>query len=533
MNLRLTSTQVDFKQLVLLLLFLGISNFTVFSQAPTPGSTPSTQKQYSYKVNLKDCKKDRLLVELEVPLLPDKELWFRFPKTVPGIYAELNFGKAVDSLWALDEKGKKVNVIRSDSNSWKMSNAIPVKRILYRVNDNWDDFTSYNRGIYKSPGSTFNASDNFLINNNSIFGYFEGYDKIPIIVSYEKLPIHYAATSLTKKEETSSRVIFRATDYHQLVDSPILFSKPDTTTIWLGSTKIMIACYSTTGEKISKNIATHITPTLAYQKAYLGGALPVKDYTFILYHQGTKDSSSLMSDGLEHGQSTVILFNMVLVKEALNRIVNSMASHEFFHTVIPLALHSEEIENYSFNDVKLSKHLWLYEGMTEYFTIHAPVIQKAEGLLEFTQKLDGKINGMKSFIDTIALTDLSLSSFTRQDQYLNIYEKGALACLCMDIRLRELSAGKYGVQNLVQDLMGVYGKNKPFKDNELFDKIVQLSGQKEIRDFIQRYLEGKESLPLKEYFEKVGFKFGENGRIEPVEKPTPEQLTLRNAWVGV
>jgi predicted metalloprotease with PDZ domain len=41
-------------------------------------------------------------------------------------------------------------------------------------------------------------------------------------------------------------------------------------------------------------------------------------------------------------------------------------THEFFHIVTPLSIHSKEIQDFDYND-KMSEHLWMYEGVTEYF----------------------------------------------------------------------------------------------------------------------------------------------------------------------
>jgi predicted metalloprotease with PDZ domain len=43
-----------------------------------------------------------------------------------------------------------------------------------------------------------------------------------------------------------------------------------------------------------------------------------------------------------------------------------VVSHEFFHIVTPLSIHSKEIHILIIM-TKMSEHLWMYEGVTEYF----------------------------------------------------------------------------------------------------------------------------------------------------------------------
>ncbi|MBK7936893.1 MAG: hypothetical protein IPJ82_07265 [Lewinellaceae bacterium] len=84
----------------------------------------------------------------------------------------------------------------------------------------------------------------------------------------------------------------------------------------------------------------------------------------------------------------------------------------------------------------------------------------------------------------------------------------------------------------MRDLSKRYGKDKPFKDNELFDTIAAMT-YPEIRVFFQNYVEGAEPLPLKNYLEKAGITFDEKKRtLRPAQDATPGQLQLRKWWAG-
>ncbi|HEU5291191.1 MAG TPA: peptidase M61, partial [Cyclobacteriaceae bacterium] len=191
----------------------------------------------------------------------------------------------------------------------------------------------------------------------------------------------------------------------------------------------------------------------------------------------------------------------------MNQQLRDFAAHEFFHIVTPLTIHSEEIHNFDFNDPKMSKHLWLYEGMTEYF---AGNVQVKYGLItpeEYLDVLRQKMLIADRFIDDVPFTDISKYTLDKyKDQYYNVYQKGALIGMCLDIKLRKLSGGKYGTQNLVGDLGKKFGKTKAFQDDQLFDEITKLT-YPEIGEFLKRYVGGPESLPLKETFELVGVTF--------------------------
>ena len=47
--------------------------------------------------------------------------------------------------------------------------------------------------------------------------------------------------------------------------------------------------------------------------------------------------------------------------------------------------------------------------------------------------------------------------------YNNVYQKGALIGMCMDILLREESNGQRSMLSLMKELSNKYGQNRPFK----------------------------------------------------------------------
>jgi predicted metalloprotease with PDZ domain len=90
-----------------------------------------------------------------------------------------------------------------------------------------------------------------------------------------------------------------------------------------------------------------------------------------------------------------------------------------------------------------------------------------------------------------------------KEQYLNVYQKGALIAMCMDIIIRENSNGKKGILNLMQELSKEYGTTKAFKDEELFGKITALT-YPEVGEFLNKHVAGETPIPYEQYFAKMG-----------------------------
>lgn len=482
-------------------------------------------------IDLRDQENDRLKVELVVPLFDDAPLYFALPRIVPGIYGNMDHGRLAGTVEAFDGDGNPLPVERVEVGRWRIPEQQGLKRITYTVDDGWEEFDiRFTMGNYRSSEGTVKPSA-AVINHNMVLGYFEGHEELPYTLHLKKPATHYAATSLPRSAETRETITFQAKSYRHLVDNPMMIAPPDTAHIRLPDINVLVACHSTTGKAIAHDIAKHIRPLLADQRAYLGDTLPVKEYTFLIYHNPSDREGSSMGDGLEHSASTLILLCMPLDAEAIARNVYGIASHEFFHTLLPLSVHSEEIEHYDFRSPRLSRHLWLYEGMTEYFAMHMPIKQGRQTVEEFLEAINGKLELMRKFPDDIALTTLSQQAMERQDQYYNFYVKGTLFCMGLDLALRERSKGAYGVQQLVRDLQRAYGPGKPFKDDELFGTIERLTGP-EIGALLRQHLDAPSALPVSEWFAKAGITIGADGKAFVAPKPTKEQRRLRTWWIG-
>ncbi|MBK7987987.1 MAG: hypothetical protein IPK11_13985 [Ignavibacteria bacterium] len=90
---------------------------------------------------------------------------------------------------------------------------------------------------------------------------------------------------------------------------------------------------------------------------------------FLLFVLGASPQNS--GDGnygaLEHSYSSLYYLPESDNYTNIENMISHTASHEFLHIKIPLHLHSKEIDDFNFLNPKMSKHLWLYEGVTEYF----------------------------------------------------------------------------------------------------------------------------------------------------------------------
>ncbi|QNK63636.1 peptidase M61 [Pedobacter sp. PAMC26386] len=487
----------------------------------------SQTNSYQYKIDLLNEKNNKICVSFVPPKNNLQKGKFVMPKLIPGYYDALNFGQYISEFQAFNKRGKNIAAKRLDTNTWVISDLKNIAKIAYVVSGGWNQLTQNPPGG-KSTSSMYKKDSVFVINYNSLVGYFEeiknrGYD-----VTITKNKKFYPSSALDYICKNDTTDILSVKNYRQLVDAPVLFCVPDTTWIKVGDTKVLVSFYSKEHRAYSKTLATKIETILSNQQTYLGGKLPVNKYAFLIYQE--KIPKGMTGDGLEHNNSTLCLYGSKTL-DRLPEALMGVASHEFFHILTPLNVHSEEVQNFNFLNPRLSRHLWLYEGMTEYATIHMPIKQHMINIQEFAKNIEGKIKAMEKFNNSLSMTEMSTNAINMQDQYMNFYQKGALLCLCLDIRLRELSNGKFGAQDLMQKLVKKYGPERAFKDEDLFNVITALTFP-EIRKFFRDYVEAGRPVPLKESLLKAGLDYDESAKtVVEINNPSIGQLALRKAWI--
>ncbi|MBP9068481.1 MAG: peptidase M61 [Bacteroidia bacterium] len=464
------------------------------------------QNDYLYKIDLNKVVDDKLLVELTPPKTDKEEVRFCFPAMVPGTYEVYNFGRFISDLKVTGKNGVKIKIEKKSDNIYVFSPAKEIETITYMVEDTWD--TKIKEKVVFEPGGTnIEEGKNFSINTHGFFGFYEGMMDRNFVLEFAKPLGFYPATGLSNVTVGKEKDVISVMDYHDLVDSPIMYCIPDTTIITVANTKVLVALYSPNKKVSSAYIAKTIQEMLYAQRDYLGGELPVDKYAFLIYFID-RPTLSGAHGALEHSYSSFYVMPE-MDSIYLDQQIRDVAAHEFFHIVTPLNIHANEIGNFDYINPKMSEHLWLYEGMTEYAAHHAQVKAGLIDVDEFLKTMMGKYeNSTNDFNDTMSFTFMSKNVLNEKihPQYNNVYEKGALIGMCLDIYLRHYSDGKYGTQNLMKDLAKKYGKKKSFNDEDLFAEIEKLT-YPEIGTFLKKHVSGKEPLPIKDVFDKVGLEF--------------------------
>jgi len=476
---------------------------------------------------------DRVKVTVDATLTNLSETFdgkyrFNFPATIPGTYATLDYGRFIHDFKAFNGDGKPLRVSKK-KNTYTIKGK-PAK-IEYWAEDSFDAKIRKNK-VFEPAGTNNQARRNFLLNAAGYFGFFQGLEDLPVSLEVNKSPSLYGLSAMESYSYGNTQN-FYARDYHHFLDCPVMVSKPDTTSFMLGGAKVTIGVFTENGRELSRDIYEQVETSMKAIEAFLQGDLPVDNYAFIFYIKDHTEFESLFNGSeikigtifkalrklagkgfgaLEHGNSSVYY----LPDFGGTTVLDGMADvciHEFFHILTPLGLHSEEIGNFNYIEPKMSKHLWLYEGITEYFAgisqVKGGVITKDEYL---TKVLKGKIRSAARYpTKKMSFTEMSENVLDKpyKKQYGQVYQRGALMGALLDIRIMELTQGEKDLHDIILDLLDKYGPNESFNDDEIIEEFVSLV-HPDLQQFFDSYVTGREELPIKSYLAKVGVEYDRN-----------------------
>ncbi|OZV68648.1 M61 family metallopeptidase [Winogradskyella aurantia] len=462
---------------------------------------------------------DKVPVTINPGRFTTETVTYRLPRVVQGTYSVSDFGKYIDDFKAFDYDGNELSVTKIDTNSWTITNATQLDKLQYYVNDTFDIETGGGIGGEQpfSPAGTNIEPENYVLNLHGFVGYFDSLKNnqytldITAPATFKRTSALASTGMKSGPDGTTITSSYFAPRYFDITDNPMMYGNLDVEEFMVGDIKIVLSLYSPNKVHTAASLKETAFEMMKAQKAYLGDINSTARYDIFLYLSEGKENSPKGFGALEHHTSTVAVFPESTPLEGLKSSFIDVVAHEFFHIVTPLSVHSEDIHYFDYNQPTFSKHLWMYEGVTEYFAQH---FQVYEGLIDndkFYKTITQKIGTSKMLDDTMSFTVMSENVLKEPyaSSYYNVYMKGALIGMCIDILMRKESNGQRSMLSLMKELSTKYGKNKPFEDDKLIAEITRMT-YPSVGDFLKTHVEGDVPINYNEFFEMVGLKMGES-----------------------
>ena len=315
---------------------------------------------------------------------------------------------------------------------------------------------------------------------------------------------------------------YRATDYDELVDSPVEMGA-----FWSGSFK---ACgvphrFVVAGAAPSFDGAQLLVDAQKICEAqirfwHVAKKPPFKHYLFML--NAVDDGYG----GLEHRNSTALICN----RRDLPRLgekkisegyttLRGLISHEYFHTWNVKRLRPAEFTRYDYSRENYTQLLWFFEGFTSYYD---DLLLRRCGLLDnagYLKLLNKTINQVMQspgrLVQSVAEASFDAwVKYYRQDDNtpnatISYYTKGALVALCFDLSLRSASgqhnAGTSTSTTLDEVMRTLWARCEggPMTEDDFAAALLSASGRSFDAE-LASWVHGKSELPLKELLEQHG-----------------------------
>jgi len=470
--------------------------------------------RYRVDIDLRNVVDDRVEVMVWPPAITSDTATFVFPVTVPGTYEEHFWWRLVVNFRAYDVNNRLMDVERSVDSQFVVRNARTLRYVAYELDDSFDDRTG-KVNIFAPAGTGWEADSIFVLNHGGVIPYVDGMQKRDFKVAIHK-PAHlWGGSALPIQRLSPALDVYQAKSYDELVDSPTLYSLPDTATYSVEGVNVLVHCAHPGTDTVAPAYAKELSKLTTTIAKFLP-TMPVDRYAFLFYlwrGDASNVANPYAMGALEHNQSS--FYFLGFQKRPLG--LRDIAIHEFFHILVPLNLHSEEIDAFDFRTPKMSQHLWLYEGTTEYFATLAPLHDSTIKEESFKREIQQKLRDDSDLPEKFSLTNFSKNVLTDEyhDYYDKVYTYGAVNAFLFDIAIRDASGGKQGLLDVVMTLMKKFGPNTPFKDDELFDHIEKITSPK-VRAYLDTYVKGTSRIPAAEMFTKIGWNYtAEKTKKEP------------------
>lgn len=503
------------KHFIILACFLNLLATSCSILEPTPSDPIKIVQGAIDLVHLSD---DRVRVHITPATLVQDSAIFYIPQMIPGIYYDDDYGQFIDSLKVFSNKGKLLEVLRTSPNTWVIPKSKEIRFIEYLVQDTYDIEGSHN--VFSPAGTNFKENEQFLLNLHGMLGYFKNQRELPYYLDIYRPAQLTATTSLSKyynplytkhpyrlTTETSIDT-YRAERYFEIIDNPIMYTRANKTRFKIDDIEVGLSVHSPTGLLKATDLQPSIERIMKAQKRYLGTLDATQKYNILLYLSDGSTGDAQGYGALVHHLSTVTVLPEAMPQDQMDKVLQEEISHDFFHIITPLNLHSTQLHKFKYNDPEMSMHLWLYEGVTEYFAQHFQVQQGLIAPQEFYATILDKIEFSSLYDNSMSFTAMSKNIFSEPyaSNYGNVYEKGALIGMCLDILMREHSQGERGLLDLMKELIQLYGVNRPFEDSTLIPEIIRRTNP-EIGIFFKNHVIGNLPIQYQDFFDLVGLEY--------------------------
>jgi predicted metalloprotease with PDZ domain len=451
-----------------------------------------------FTVSLPDPTTHRFLVRLELPDSATDDQTFRLPAWIRGSYLVRDLARHVVEVRA-SRGDTPVAIERLDKSSFRVPAGSGALRIEYTVQA-FDE--SVRKAFLDARRGFFNGSSLFYCPDGFRASRFELVLERPRGEAYREWQV---ATSMPAEEvDDQGFGRYAAEDYEALIDHPVelgVFRRFD----FLADSVPHALVISGRVDADFARVTDDLSKVCAVQRTMFGGEPALSQYLFLA------NVVAAGYGGLEHRASTALICSRAdfpkpgqaaASKEYRNFL--GLCSHEYFHLWNVKRITAQSFQDSDLAREAYTRDLWHYEGVTSYyddlFVLRAGLIDAPTYLDVLAEQATRLQRAPARLRQTLA--DASFETWIKYYQpdenspnaSTNYYVKGALAALCLDLRLRRDS--KVTLDDVMRRLWERYGREgRGVPEGGLEAAAAELSGL-DLRPLFDQLLRSTGELPL-------------------------------------
>ncbi len=442
------------KPLFTLIIILSI--FEVFSQ--TDEVNRNTKKSLMLEVQVNNLLQHTFNIECQIKNSPADSLVFMFPMVVPGAYNWNNAELYVENFQCFSANEQKLEVVKQGTNAWLIPKSGELHSIHYQIRpiDHKDAFDVVTKMAVSDSAVLFNGF--------WAVGFFENHRNAPYTIQIH-VPEQLKTTNQNHTKSQSGSYNFQFSNYDDLARNPILFAPLDTTSLIVNGQIFQFSIFSENKNISARLMASYFKPMAAnMMQAVPQKAETDKPYRFMMFFTDKTASGG----ALEQKNASTYCFMASWDTATLRETLQHVMAHEFLHQLTPLTFNSSENATQKFKNYH-SRHLWLYEGVTEYLSLKMMLQSNVISESTFFNFISACYSQHKILGSCARTSLLSLSEnvlhLEDENCFSDFYYRGALLAFIMDVNIIATTKGR---NNLLKAIKNYMNQNGALFDEETF-----------------------------------------------------------------
>jgi predicted metalloprotease with PDZ domain len=468
---------------------------------------------------------------------PDGQV-FAMPAWIPGSYMIRDYAKHVVSVRA-EADGRDVAVEKLDKSRWRAAKSSRELTLILEI-------FAHDESV---RGAHLDANHAFF-NGTCVFPAVVGQEDIACDVKIVAPDAPFGkgwrvATSM--RRSTAPEYEFggyAADDYNELIDHPVEIGRLSIGEFEVNGIPHAIAIRGKTRVDMAR-LCRDLKTVCQHQMALLGPPADLDRYLFLLNAPGSGYG------GLEHGWSSSLICGRDNLPargdEGVSdeyRMFLGLVSHEYFHLWNVKRMKPATFTPYDLSQEVHTGLLWVYEGITSYYDDLALVrsgLITIESYLELLgQTVTRVIRGGGRRKQSIEASSFDAwTKFYKQDAnatnaVVSYYAKGALVALCLDLKLRNETAGRISLDDIMREAWKRWGESGEGMPEDGFERLcMEISGA-DLEDFFNATVRGTGELPIEPFLTSHGVDYRlrrSSGGSDKGGKPSGDG-NLPAVWLG-